>query len=67
VRSPIKIGSGVWVCAQAFIGPGVTVGDNSVVGARAVVFDDVPEGVVAVGNPASVIKPRPMPNITSNP
>jgi putative colanic acid biosynthesis acetyltransferase WcaF len=60
VRPPVRIGSGVWIAAQAFIGPGVTVGDNSVVGARSVVMKDVPAGVVVAGNPARVIKERPM-------
>jgi len=60
VRAAITIGSGVWIAAGAFIGPGVTIGDNSVIGARAVVMADVPAGVVAAGNPARVIKPRPM-------
>lgn len=59
-RSAITIGDGVWVCAGAFIGPGVTIGNNSVVGARAVVVKDIPPGVVAAGNPARPIKPRPM-------
>jgi len=58
--TPITIGSGVWICAGAFIGPNVTVGDNCVVGARAVVMKDVPAGMVVAGNPAKVIKPRPM-------
>jgi putative colanic acid biosynthesis acetyltransferase WcaF len=59
-RPPIRVGSGVWIAAQAFIGPGVTVGDNSVVAARAVVVKDVPPAVVVGGNPARVIKPRVM-------
>ncbi len=60
VRSPITIGSGVWICADAFIGPGVTVGDNSLIGARAVVTKDVPPGVIVGGNPAKVLRERPM-------
>jgi putative colanic acid biosynthesis acetyltransferase WcaF len=60
VRSPIVIGSGVWVAAQAFIGPGVTIGENCVIAARAVVSTDIPPGTVAGGNPARVIKPRKM-------
>jgi putative colanic acid biosynthesis acetyltransferase WcaF len=60
LRPPIRIGSGVWVAAEAFIGPGVTVGDNAVVGARAVVAKDVPAGAVVAGNPAVVVKQRPM-------
>ena len=59
MRSTITIGSGVWICAGAFVGPQVAVGDNSVVGARAVVTKDVPAGLVVAGNPARVIKPRP--------
>ena len=58
LRPPITIGRGVWVCAEAFVGPGVTVGENAVVGARAVVTHDVPEGVVVAGNPAKVVKQR---------
>jgi putative colanic acid biosynthesis acetyltransferase WcaF len=60
-RPPIVIGSGVWVAAQAFVGPGVSIGDNCVIGARAVVARDIPPGMIAAGNPAKVIKPRPMP------
>lgn len=58
VRSPITIGDGAWVAAQAFVGPGVTVGRNAVVAARAVVVKDVPPDVVVGGNPARVIKRR---------
>src|SRR5947199_10851372 len=50
-RTPVRIGSGVWIAAQAFIGPGVTIGDNSVVGARAVVTRDVPPATVVAGHP----------------
>jgi len=59
-RPPIHIGSGVWICAGAFIGPGVTIGDNAVVAARAVVVKDVPPGTIVAGNPARVVKDRPM-------
>jgi putative colanic acid biosynthesis acetyltransferase WcaF len=60
LREPITIGHGVWIAAGAFIGPTVTVGDNCVVGARAVVMKDVPPGMVVAGNPARVIKQRQM-------
>jgi putative colanic acid biosynthesis acetyltransferase WcaF len=60
LRPSITIGRGVWICAGAFIGPGVTIGDNSVVGARAVVVKDIPSGVVVAGNPARVVKRRSM-------
>lgn len=60
LRSSITIGQGVWVCADAYVGPGVTIGDNAVVGARSVVTGDVEPGVVVAGNPAKVVKRRPM-------
>lgn len=60
IRSTITIGSGVWICAGAFIGPGVVVGDNAVVGARAVATKSVPSGTIAAGNPAKVVRERPM-------
>lgn len=58
IRSPIVIGSDVWIAAGAFIGPGVTVGDGAVIAARAVVVNDVPPWTIVGGNPAKVIKPR---------
>jgi maltose O-acetyltransferase len=53
---PIVIGDNVWLGGGALVLPGVTVGENTVVGAGAVVSRDLPKGVVAVGNPARVIR-----------
>src|SRR6201996_4169485 len=54
--APITIGDNVWLGGGAIVLPGVTIGDDSVIGAGAVVTKDVPAGVVAVGNPARVIR-----------
>lgn len=54
----IHIGDNAWVCADVFIGPNVTVGEGSVVGARSTVFRDVPPWKVVVGNPPKVIRDR---------
>ncbi|MBX3302534.1 MAG: hypothetical protein KF693_09995 [Nitrospira sp.] len=56
VSAPITIGKRAWVAADAFIGPGVTVGERAVVGARASVFRDVEPWMVVGGNPARVIR-----------
>ncbi|MFD7812152.1 sugar O-acetyltransferase [Streptomyces sp. NPDC059785] len=53
---PITIGDNVWLGGGAVVLPGVTIGDNSVIGAGAVVTKDVPADVVAVGNPARVVR-----------
>ncbi len=53
---PITIGDNVWIGGGAIILPGVTIGENSVIGAGAVVTKDVGANVVAVGNPARVIR-----------
>ncbi|XVV16224.1 sugar O-acetyltransferase [Actinoplanes sp. CA-131856] len=53
---PITIGDNVWIGGMAVICPGVTIGENSVIGAGAVVTKDIPADVVAVGNPARVIR-----------
>jgi putative colanic acid biosynthesis acetyltransferase WcaF len=60
LKPPIFIKDHAWVCADAFIGPGVTVGEGSIVGARAVVIKDVAPWVIVAGNPAKIIKPRIM-------
>lgn len=53
---PITIGNNVWLGGGAIVCPGVTIGDNTVVGAGAVVTRDLPPNVVAVGNPARIIR-----------
>lgn len=53
---PIKIGQNVWIGGGAIILPGVTIGDNSVIGAGSVVNRNIPANSVAVGNPCKVIK-----------
>lgn len=60
IRPTIDIGNGVWVAASAFVGPGVRIGDNAVVGAGSVVTKDVPAGMIAAGNPCRVLRPRKM-------
>lgn len=53
---PIKIGSDVWIGGNVCVMPGVTIGDNTVIGGGSVVVDDIPSGVVAAGNPCKVIR-----------
>jgi maltose O-acetyltransferase len=53
---PITIGDNVWLGGGVIVCPGVSIGDDSVIGAGSVVTRDVPAGVVAVGNPARVVR-----------
>lgn len=53
---PVKIGKNCWLGAGVLVMPGVTIGDNSVIGAGSVVTKDIPENVVAVGNPCRVLR-----------
>jgi len=53
---PVHIGKNVWIGAGALIMPGVTIGDNTVIGAGSVVTRDIPPNVVAVGNPCRVMR-----------
>lgn len=55
-NKPVHIGENVWVGAGTVIVPGVTIGKNSVIGAGSVVVKDIPENVVAVGNPCRVLR-----------
>lgn len=56
--APIVIEDQVWIAADAFIGPGVTIGQGAVVGARGTVFKNVEPWTVVGGNPAKFIKKR---------
>lgn len=53
---PITLGDNVWLGGGVIVCPGVTIGENTVVGAGAVVVKDLPANVVAVGNPARVVR-----------
>lgn len=53
---PIRIGNNVWIGGGAIVLPGVTIGDDSVIGAGSVVVRDVPPASVAVGNPARIVR-----------
>jgi len=55
-NSPVHIGNNVWIGAGALIMPGITIGDNSVIGAGSVVTKDIPANVIAVGDPAKVLR-----------
>jgi putative colanic acid biosynthesis acetyltransferase WcaF len=52
MSKPITIGDDCWICAGCFVGPGVYIGNGGVLGARAVLFKDLPADQVWVGNPA---------------
>lgn len=58
ITAPIIIEDGVWIAADAFIAPGVTIGTHAVVGARSSVFKDIPSRTVVAGNPARLLKKR---------
>ena len=53
---PIRVGNNVWIGGNVCVMPGVTIGDNTVIGAGSVVVHDIPAGVLAAGNPCRVIR-----------
>lgn len=53
---PVRIGKNCWIGANVVIVPGITIGDNVVIGAGSVVTKDIPSNVVAVGNPCRVLR-----------
>jgi putative colanic acid biosynthesis acetyltransferase WcaF len=56
--SAITIGDNVWVAADTFIHPGISIGNGSIIGARSVVTKNLPPWMVCSGHPCKVIKPR---------
>ncbi len=62
VVRPIVVGENSWLGADVFVGPGVTIGDLCVVGARSVVMRDLPARTVCAGNPCRVVKDRAPPS-----
>ena len=60
LKPPIVVKDQAWVCTDAFVGPGVTVGEGAIVGARAVVMKDVEPWDIVAGNPVRVVRKRIM-------
>ncbi|MFB9950273.1 putative colanic acid biosynthesis acetyltransferase [Rhizobium puerariae] len=58
IAKPIVIGSHAWIAAEAFVGPGVAVGEGAVLGARAVAVRNLESNVIYAGNPARPIRER---------
>ena len=56
-NAPIHIGENCWLGAGVLVLPGITIGDNTVIGAGSVVNKDIPSNVVAAGNPCKVLRP----------
>ena len=56
ITKPIRVGDNVFIGARATLLPGVSIGENTIIGAGTVVAGDIPAGVVAAGNPARVIR-----------
>lgn len=58
INPPVVIGDEAWICAEAFVGPGVTIGARTILGARGVAMRDLPPNVLARGNPVQILGPR---------
>ncbi|RWX78772.1 putative colanic acid biosynthesis acetyltransferase [Neorhizobium lilium] len=58
ITKPILIGCNAWVAAQAFVGPGVTVGEGAVLGARSVTVKNLEPYTIYAGNPAKLLRKR---------
>ena len=60
ITKPIQIGDFVWIATEAFVHPGITIGNGCVIGARSVVTKDMPQWMVCSGHPCKPIKERIM-------
>jgi putative colanic acid biosynthesis acetyltransferase WcaF len=58
VTRPIRIGANAWIAAEAFVGPGVTVGEGAVLGARSVAMKELAAWTIYTGNPAEPVRGR---------
>lgn len=58
IARPIEVGDSAWVCAEAFVHPGVTIGEGAVIGARSVVTAEMPAWMVCAGHPCKPLKKR---------
>ena len=56
IASPVSIGNNVWIGGGAIIMPGITIGDNAVIGAGSIVTRNIPDNVIAVGNPCRILR-----------
>lgn len=59
---PITVGHRVWIGGNVTVLPGVSIGDDSVIGAGSVVTKDIPSGVIAAGNPCKILRKIPSKN-----
>ena len=64
LRMPISIGADAWIAADAFVGPGVSVEDGVVLGARSSAFSDLPKWTICVGTPAKPVNTRTLESLT---
>jgi len=58
ITEPINIKDGAWICANVFIGPGITVGYNTIITAGSVVTKNMPDNMICSGNPCKPVKVR---------
>ena len=61
LRPPVTVHDDAWIAAGAFVGPGVSVGEGAILGARSVAMKDLQAWTVYIGNPAVAVKDRQQP------